>query len=257
MDIEKPFQKFKEVSLAYKLSLNVVDTLKYCNRMKEVLETKVGVKVLQGEVTSINFDAGTITGIEYTTSENKTEKVSGFDKYLICGGVESVFLGAKLGLKVPIYGFKGHSLNYYTTSKDMLKNSYIFLPDNIAVAKVGVGTNNLVRFTGFADVVGINWDTIEERKQKVVSMAKELLGEENYDESKANHWVGLRPVCADDVAIIGKSTKFSNLFWNTGHGARGITHCPSSCDLISGIMLNQGLPEQLNPSDYSPSRFNL
>lgn len=62
----------------------------------------------------------------------------------------------------------------------------------------------------------------------LVKLAKDMLGEEHYDESKANHWVGLRPVTSDDIPIIGNSSIYQNLYWNTGHGSRGVLSSPAS-----------------------------
>ena len=158
-------------------------------------------------------------------------------------------------MKVPIYGFKGHSLNVYINKDKMPDSTYLFVPDNIVACRVGLNTSGMLRFTGFADVVGNDLKTLQFRKDQIVNFAKKYVGEENYDEAKAHHWVGLRPVSDDDCPIIGQSSKFDNLYWNTGHGGRGVSQATSSTLLLQTLMSNVETPIGLVATDYSPNRF--
>ena len=58
------------------------------------------------------------------------------------------------------------------------------------------------RFTAYADLDGNNLDPIPTRKNALINMAKWFYPDD-YDDSKADHWVGLRPVSPDDCPIIG------------------------------------------------------
>jgi D-amino-acid dehydrogenase len=100
-------------------------------------------------------------------------------------------------------------------------------------------------------------DVMPWRKDMIMKYAKQYVSEKDFDESKANLWVGLRPVCSDDVPLIGKSSKFSNLYWNTGHGARGITQAAGSADLLSNLIAGDKVTDLLDANDYDPSRFGL
>ena len=120
----------------------------------------------------------------------------------------------------------------------MPKASYAFNPENICITSLGRKSTGLVRITGFSDLVGNDTKTIESRKAALIDVAKRYFGDNAYDDSKANHWVGLRPVSADDIPIIGKSTKFDNLYWNTGHGARGVTFSLGSGKMLWNMMDN-------------------
>ena len=44
------------------------------------------------------------------------------------------------------------------------------------------------------------------------------------DTSEPNFWTGLRPSTPTNIPIIGRSSKFSNLWINAGHGTLGWTH---------------------------------
>lgn len=254
---EEELKEYDGASIVYKLGVRCLNTLKFCSMMHKRLAEKHGVHFVQGEVKSVTYTDDSIKGLEYLGEDNQTHRLENFDKYVFCGGVESVKLGKLVGLKVPIYGFKGHTLNVFVNKEDMPKYTYIYSPENICISRVGYETTGMVRFSGFADVVGMDIKTLEFRKKQLIDITKKMIGEKNYDESKANHWVGLRPVCADDVPLIGKSSKFSNLYWNTGHGARGITLSAGSGTIITDIISGESSSPKIDIKDYSPSRFNL
>ena len=156
-----------------------------------------------------------------------------------------------------MYGFKGHSLNVYIDKSKMPDSTYLFSPDNVVACRVGLNTTGMLRFTGFADVVGNDLKTLQFRKEQIVNFAKKYVGDRNYDDSRAHHWVGLRPVTADDCPIIGQSSKFDNLYWNTGHGGRGISQATSSALLLQTLISKTDTPFGLIVSDYSPDRFKV
>jgi D-amino-acid dehydrogenase len=249
---DEELKKYKDASIVYKLAVRTLNTAKFCDMMHKQLAEKYGVKYIQGEVKSVTYTDDSIKTLEVVGKDSKTHKLEHFDSYVFCGGCESVNLGKLVGVKVPIFGFKGHTLNVYCDETSMPENTFIYSPENICISRVGYGTTGMVRFSGFADVVGLNKDTLEFRKKQLIEITKKTVGEKYYDESRANHWVGLRPVCADDVPLIGKSSKFNNLYWNTGHGARGITLSAASANLITSLISGDEVPGKLIASDYSP-----
>ena len=114
-----------------------------------------------------------------------------------------------------------------------------------------------MRITGYSDLVGNDTEEMKIRKDELIQHSKNFFGEDAYDEKKANHWVGIRPVSADDIPIIGRSSKFTNLFWNTGHGGRGVTFSLGSGKILSHIMNNEKVDESIDLKSYSPSRFAM
>ena len=72
-----------------------------------------------------------------------------------------ISIGEKLGLKVPLQAFKGHSLDvYHKDEKAMLPKTHIFIPDQVAVVRMGTEEKPYTRFTAFADVDGNNINPI-------------------------------------------------------------------------------------------------
>lgn len=71
----------------------------------------------------------------------------------------------------------------------MLKSTHILIPDQVAIVRMGI-EKPMTRFTGFADLDGNNLNPIPVRKNALINMAKRFFPND-YDDSKADHWVGL------------------------------------------------------------------
>jgi D-amino-acid dehydrogenase len=66
-------------------------------------------------------------------------------------------------------------------------------------------------------------------------------------------WVGLRPVCYDDLPIIGRSGRHENLILAAGHGSVGMAMAPATGRLVSQLIT--GEETFMDPSPFSPERF--
>jgi glycine oxidase len=66
--------------------------------------------------------------------------------------------------------------------------------------------------------------------------------------------VGLRPVSADRMPIIGPSA-LPGLIIATGHGREGINHAPVTADAVVSLALDRAMPAELTP--FAPSRFGI
>ena len=66
-------------------------------------------------------------------------------------------------------------------------------------------------------------------------------------------WTGVRPMTYDDMPVIGKMSKFSNLVVATGHGMLGLTFATGTGKLVSDLIL-ENRPE-IDPAPFSPERF--
>ena len=139
----------------------------------------------------------------------------------------------------------------------MPDSSYMFIPENVVACRIGLNTSGMIRFTGHGDLVGNTPSVLEFRKKSMIEFAKNYVGDKFYDESKAKFWVGLRPVTPDDIPIIGKSSKYDNLYWNTGHGGRGVSQATSSGLLLLNLMKKENTPSCIKATDYTPDRYGI
>ena len=67
-------------------------------------------------------------------------------------------------------------------------------------------------------------------------------------------WTGLRPAADDLMPIMGKSSRYENLFYSTGHHRNGILQTPHQADYITEMVL-ETLTDEI--SEFSPERYNL
>ena len=57
----------------------------------------------------------------------------------------------------------------------------------------------------------------------------------------------------DDLPLIGRSPKHSNLWLATGHGMMGMGMAAGTGRLVADLMLGRAPP--VDPAPYAPSRF--
>ncbi len=67
-------------------------------------------------------------------------------------------------------------------------------------------------------------------------------------------WTGLRPAAEDLMPVMGKSVRYDNLFYSTGHYRNGILQTPNQADYLASILL-ETLQEEI--AEFSPSRYQL
>ena len=155
------------------------------------------------------------------------------DAVVLSLGSYSPLLARQLGLKLPVYPAKGYSLTAEIENVDAAPS--ISITDETRFM-VFTRLGNRLRVAGTAELAG--WDTgldpwrIAPLTQNVKSLFPKA---SSYKE--LNAWCGLRPTTPDSVPILG-STRFENLFINTGHGTLGWTMACGSgrviADLIAG-----------------------
>merc|ERR1719232_953243 len=112
---------------------------------------------------------------------------------------------------------------------------------------------NLARISGGVTAVGFGWKFETEDCPKTMESTVEMYKSDFLQMDKAEYFSGLRPVCADDVPIIGK-TLISNLFAITGHGSKGWALGFGSCELLADIIDEK--PTKIDANPYSPLRFH-
>jgi glycine oxidase len=67
-------------------------------------------------------------------------------------------------------------------------------------------------------------------------------------------WTGLRPAPEDEMPIMGRSARYENLYYSTGHFRNGILQAPNQADYLAAVIL--GMTQEDIP-EFSPSRYNL
>jgi len=190
------------------------------------------------EGNGVKFAYGVSIG-GFSTSANKIAAVKTniasiqADAYVLALGSYSPLLVRPLGISLPIYPLKGYSVtmpvkNPATAWTRSLSDD----AHKLVLSRLG----DRLRIAGTAELNGYDTGINEVRCQAIVKRVMELFPDAG-DPSQATYWAGLRPATPTNLPCLG-TTKYSNLFLNTGHGTLGWTlACGSGrilADLVGG-----------------------
>lgn len=70
---------------------------------------------------------------------------------------------------------------------------------------------------------------------------------------KREEWFGWRPICVDDLPIIGRAPGREHVWLATGHGMLGVSMSTGTARLIADMVCARS--PRIDPSPYSPERF--
>jgi D-amino-acid dehydrogenase len=203
----------------------------FSNLLKQVCE-KRGVKFhFETEATGVVSKNGKIVEVITDKGNIKTDKVvvtTGIDRF--CSDL-------------PLLPVCGGSWTYLTNGK----SDYPCI----------IETEKKIFHTHFDDRYRVSTGVIISNKitDKVVDKLNKKLSDNHVTNLKnPEKWVGIRPLSPDNLPIIGRLSKYNNLFVNTGHGFLGWTNSCSSSNILADIVDGNDKEEY---KWFSPERFTL
>ena len=156
-----------------------------------------------------------------------------FDRVVVCGGVMSRSLGAKVGDRINVYPVKGYSITVdLATADDRQAAPWVSLLDDkakIVTSRLGA---NRFRVAGTAEFNGLNRDIKAERIEPLVAWCREHFP--GMSTRQCVPWAGLRPMMPDMLprVMVGKNPR---VFYNTGHGHLGWTLSAATAEAIAAL----------------------
>jgi D-amino-acid dehydrogenase len=155
------------------------------------------------------------------------------DAYVVALGSYSPILLRKVGISIPVYPVKGYSISVPIGDAAGAPESTI-MDETYKVAITRLGSR--IRAGGTAEISGYDMRLHPARRATLEHSVGDLFPRGG-DLSRASFWCGLRPMTPDGPPIIG-TTRYPNLYLNTGHGTLGWTMACGSgrvlADTISG-----------------------
>lgn len=170
------------------------------------------------------------------------------DCYVLALGSYSPQMVRSLGLKLPVYPFKGYSITADILDEASAPQSTV-LDESYKIAITRF--EQRIRVGGMAEIMGYDLSLNPQRQETLTMVANELYPNAA-DFNATELWAGLRPTTPDGTPIIGE-TDFPNLFINTGHGTLGWTMACGSGKLLSDIILNK--PPEIRADDLGLMRY--
>ena len=163
---------------------------------------------------------------------------------VVCAGVHSGELTAKLGEPVPIEAERGYHVTY---SDPRLQ---LPLPVHVSDAKVFVTPMEMgVRVAGQAEFSGIYAEPNYQRADVLETHMKRMFPSVRTADS--TRWMGRRPSMPDSLPVIGRSVKQKNVFYAFGHGHLGLCGGAPTGRIVADLIAGR------NPGiDLSPFRVD-
>lgn len=193
-------------------------------------------------VTRLIRDGRRITGVKTDKATYEADAV-----VLSLGSFGPQFL-RKVGVKMPIYPLKGYSVTVPTAGHNGAPTHGIHdIPRRIVLSRLG----DRLRCAGTAELTGFDPTITPGRVNAILDDAMRLFPNAG-DASRAERWMGFRPMTPDCVPIIGK-TVLDGLYLDTGHGSTGWTWSCGSGRLIADIVA--GKEPEIDMAGLEPDRF--
>ena len=211
----------------------------YPNILVEELKHALIYKGVKIEYSSelIDFESNTENISKVFYKKSGENKILNCDELIIATGSWSQSIAQKLKTNMPMQAGKGYSI-----TKPQLPNKKINIPSILLEARVAVTPFDYkkIRFGGTMEIGGINNNIDMNRMKGIVKSVPSFYPDYQLDmPEKSEIWYGLRPCSPDGLPYIGRSTKYKNLTFATGHAMMGLSLAPGTGKLVSEIILNQ------------------
>ncbi len=156
------------------------------------------------------------------------------DAVVVCAGIGSRDLAAKLGDNVNVYPVKGYSITVpLTDSASQAAAPWVSLLDDeakIVTSRLGL---DRFRIAGTAEFNGENRDIRDDRIQPLINWCRRYFPAVQTEHVVA--WAGLRPMMPNMMPHIGRGAH-SRVFYNTGHGHLGWTLSAITAEMVGDVV---------------------
>jgi glycine oxidase len=203
---------------------------------------KLGVHILETNVSGFIRKESSVCA-----AVTDTRKIAG-DKFVLASGSWSAQLAKVLDVNLPLKPIKGQMCRLQLQDH-FLDYTIHGMMTYIAPWKEGNGfvVGSTMEDEGFdASIEDKVIDGLIARAAEILPCLKEA--------ALIESWTGLRPAAEDLMPIMGKSERYENLFYSSGHYRNGILQTPRQADYMVAIIKGDRSQEIM---EFSPSRYNL
>lgn len=182
--------------------------------------------------------------VEVTVGQADERRTSVFDGVVVCAGVASRAVAARLGDRVNIYPVKGYSItvNLLDESSRAAAPMVSLLDDETKLVTSRLGEDRF-RVAGTAEFNGYNKDIRDDRIRPLIDWVEQCFP--GMSTRSVVPWAGLRPMMPNMMPRVGRG-RSPCVFYNTGHGHLGWTLSAVTADMV-GSLVEQGLQERNVP----------
>lgn len=192
--------------------------------------------------------------LDFTFNNQKVSAVTttkqqfNFDELVIACGSWSPILAKKLGVKLLVQAGKGYRINVNRPTG--INYPTILAERNTAVTPM----DGFTRFGGTMEIAGLQQRINPIRVKAIADAAKAFYPNLTITKTEMDDAAcGLRPLSPDGLPFIGRTNKFKNLCFATGHSMMGWSQGPATGKLISEILMDE--KPSVNIEGFSVDRW--
>ena len=193
-----------------------------------------------------------VTGFQQsggTIREIRTERGAfRADSCILATGAWSPQLAGQLELRIPVQPGKGYSITM-PTPENAPRIPCLLQEASMVATPWASG----YRLGGTMEFSGVNDHLDEKRLDRLLRGASGYLRTAG-DQPQLERWSGLRPMCYDDLPVIGRPKHYTNLYLATGHGMLGLTMATGTGRALAELLCEGHSSIDLHP--FSPDRFH-
>lgn len=204
------------------------DIHKFTNGLAEAIG-RLGVTTLYGHtVTELSADQSSAWVTSYDGDQQSRDT---FDGLVICAGVGSRALAAKLGDRVNIYPVKGYSITVELDDEasQQAAPTVSLLDDATKLVTSRLGDTRF-RVAGTAEFNGYNRNIRDDRIKPLTRWVEQCFP--GVSTRRVVPWAGLRPMLPNMMPRVGPG-RLPTVFYNTGHGHLGWTLSAITAELLA------------------------
>lgn len=168
------------------------------------------------------------------------------EKLVISAGAHSNEFSSALGDAVPLEAERGYHVTY--SDPRFALPMPVMLPEHKCfVTPMEMG----LRIAGQSEIAGIDADPDYRRAEILATLMQRFFpGISRVDSTQ---WMGRRPSMPDSTPVIGRATRFENVYYAFGHGHVGLCGGAPTGRLIADLVA--GRPPRIDLAPYRPDRF--
>lgn len=219
-------------------------------RAYEIAARRLGVTVLAGcEATGFRTARAGGAGASGPRIDRVITSRGEFtaSEIILAAGSWSAPLARRLGLEIPVLGGKGYAVILPAPHPDLVH------PVLLAERKIAVTPRaGSLRAAGTLELVDGDESITARRVNAIVRGTRDHLRFEGEPVVRET-WAGLRPCTPDGLPLIGRSTRWPNLVYATGHQMMGLKAAPATGRLVAELV--SGEPPSFDPHPFRAGRF--
>jgi glycine/D-amino acid oxidase-like deaminating enzyme len=166
---------------------------------------------------------------------------------VVCAGAHSNEFSAKLGDPVPLEAERGYHVTYSDPRVELPLP--VFMPEyKFFVTPMEMG----LRIAGQSEFAGIDAEPNYGRADILARHMQRIFPA--ISAADTTKWMGRRPSMPDSMPVIGRATRFGNVYYGFGHGHVGLCGAAPSGRIIADLV--SGRAPSIDVAPFSASRFS-